>query len=324
MVSEKHSYHTQEHRSHQHHTQSACTTHHDPWEDNLIQLGQCYCYTPFQVIWAWRLLTKDARNFVWSKWEAYAQFTNDIWGVDLRIDGYSLKDFIGIPPFYTLQRFISSSSSLHRIFRFQNFWQPKQQSMNRQQSESPLLLLLLLVCLFHLVLCSTDCSARLVVRQMYSSCTAGVEHMSPLLLLLLLVCLFHLVFYSTDCSAGLVVQKSTADVQKSRASPPCHSFWRLHTAAALQSKSKVQQLFCGVKPKYSRAILLLVVTLLAINQRDAGSWVNQRHQISDVKVLFQIVVNKRHIICDVKVFKHNKNLSANRSILMGVKLSKQC
>ena len=172
---------------------------HDPWEDNLIQLGQCYCYTPFQVIWAWRLLTKYDRNFDWSKWEAYAKFTNDIWGVDLRIDGYSLKDFVGIPPFYTFLQFISSSSSLHRIFRFQNFWQPKQQSMNRQQSES------------------------------------------PLLLLLLLVCWFHLVFYSTDCSTGLDVQKSIADVQKSRASPPCHSFWRLHTAAALQSKSKVQQ-----------------------------------------------------------------------------------
>ena len=114
-------------------------------------------------------------------------------------DDNSLKDFIGIPPFYTLLRFISSGSSLYRIFRFQNFWQPKQQSMNRQQSESPLLLLLLLVCLFQLVV------------------------------------------YSTDCSAGLDKQKSTANVQKSRASPPCHSFWRLHTAAALQSKSKVQQ-----------------------------------------------------------------------------------
>ena len=81
-----------------------------------------------------------------------------------------------------------------------------------------------------------------------------------------------------------------------------------------------QQLLCGVNPKYSRAILPLVVTLLAINQRDAGSWVNQRHQISDVKVLFQIVVNQRHIICDVRVFKHNKNLSATQSILMGGKL----
>ena len=202
--------------------------------------------------------------------------------MDLRIDGYTLKDFIGIPPFYALLRFISSSSSLHRIFRFQNFWQPKQQSMNRQQSESPLLLLLL-------------------------------------------VCWFHLVFYSTDCSAGLNMQKSTADVHKSRASPPATAFGAC-----------TQQLLCRVNPKYSRvqstkcsrvqstkysrAILLLVVTLLAINQRDAGSWVNQRHQISDVKVLFQIVVNQRRIICDVKVFKHNKNLSATRSIFMGVKL----
>ena len=142
---------------------------------------------------------KDVRTFDWSSWEAIVQFTNEIRGVDLRIDGYSLKDFVGIPPFYTFLQFISSSSSLHRIFRFQNFWQPKQQSMNRQQSES------------------------------------------PLLLLLLLVCWFHLVFYSTGYSSFLDLQKSTADVQKSRASPPCHSFWRLHTAAALRSKSKVQQ-----------------------------------------------------------------------------------
>ena len=124
------------------------------------------------------------------------------------IDGYSLKDFIGIPPFYTLLRFISSSSWLHRIFRFQNFWQPKQQSMNRQQSESPLLLLLLLVCL----------SAGSTW-----SCTApGVlQHR-------LLCSIKH-------------AEEYTANVRKSRASPPCHSFWRLHTAAALQSKSKVQQ-----------------------------------------------------------------------------------
>ena len=182
--------------------------------------------------------------------------------MDLRIDGYSLKDFIGIPPFYTLLRFISSSSSLHRIFRFQNFWQPKQQSMNRQQSES------------------------------------------PLLLLLLLVCWFHLVFYSTSCSAGLNMQKSTADVHKSRASPPATAFGACTQQLLCRVNPKYSRVQAAKAAKYSRAILLLVVTLLAINQRDAGSWVNQRHQISDVKVLFQIVVNQRRIICDVKVFKH--------------------
>ena len=144
---------------------------------------------------------------------------------------------------------------------------------------------------------------------------------SPLLLLLLLVCWFHLVFYSADCSAGLDVQQGTQQMYK-RAE-------QVHYATAFGACT--QQLLCRVNPKYSRvqaakaakysrAILLLVVTLLAINQRDAGSWVNQRHQISDVKVLFQIVVNQRHIICDVKVFKHNKNLSATQVHLDGWKI----
>ena len=120
------------------------------------------------------------------------------------------------------------------------------------------------------------------------------------------------------------MQKSTADVQKSRASPPATAFGACTQQLLCRVNPKYSRVQAAKAAKYSRAILPLVVTLLAINQRDAGSWVNQRHQISDVKVLFQIVVNQRHIICDVKIFKHNKNLSATRCILMGVKLSMQC